>query len=189
VVATVLIGGSPLEPAGHAVEQAPEAEPRFAEAREALGELLAETRAYAGASPSAVLTALAERQAFDAIVIGSPHRGPVGRVLIGNVGASLLNGASRDVLVAPKGYAEERHEPLRRIAVGYDGSPGSPANALVRECEDGVDLVVLGSRGYGPLARVLLGSVSRHVAQHAPCPVWVAPRPERGADEQGEQAG
>lgn len=44
----------------------------------------------------------------------------------------------------------------------------------------GADLLVAGSRGYGPVLRVLLGSVSTHLAHHAPCPVLVVPRP--GAD-------
>jgi len=52
---------------------------------------------------------------------------------------------------------------------------GDPASELTRRCEEGVDLLVLGSRGYGPVTRVLLGSVSRTVAQHAPCPVMVVP--------------
>jgi nucleotide-binding universal stress UspA family protein len=34
----------------------------------------------------------------------------------------------------------------------------------------------MGSRGYGPLRRVLLGSVSSHVMRHAHCPVVVVPR-------------
>ena len=54
---------------------------------------------------------------------------------------------------------------------------GSPAEVITRECEDGVDLLVLGSRGYGPVTRVLVGSVSRRAAQEAPCPVLVVPRP------------
>jgi nucleotide-binding universal stress UspA family protein len=54
---------------------------------------------------------------------------------------------------------------------------GDPATELIERCVQGVDLLVLGSRGYGPLGRVLLGSVSRSVAQHAPCPVMVVPRP------------
>ena len=36
------------------------------------------------------------------------------------------------------------------------------------------DLVVCGSRGHGPLASVVMGSVSAEVVDHAPCPVLVA---------------
>jgi nucleotide-binding universal stress UspA family protein len=38
------------------------------------------------------------------------------------------------------------------------------------------DLLVAGSRGYGPLRSVLVGSVSGHLADHASCPVLVVPR-------------
>lgn len=37
----------------------------------------------------------------------------------------------------------------------------------------GADVVVVGSHGHGWLQRVLIGSVSRHVLHHAPCPVLV----------------
>jgi nucleotide-binding universal stress UspA family protein len=248
VVATVLFSGSLFGQLRELVEaEAEEAEPSFEKARAKLGDMLDETRAFAGGSPGETLTKLAEAEEIDAIVLGSPHRGAIGRVLIGSVGRNVLNGAPCDVIVAPRGYAAEERNPFRTIAVGYDGtaeadralrqaeevallsnatiriitvvSPpvmipgavgytpamtppdpekllleavesvdhrlgverrrldGSPGDSLVRECEEGVDLLMLGSRGYGPLARVLLGSVSRHVAQHAPCPVWVVPRP------------
>ena len=54
---------------------------------------------------------------------------------------------------------------------------GPPAATLARACEGGVDLLVAGSRGYGPLMRVLLGSVSTQLVAEAPCPVLVVPRP------------
>lgn len=38
------------------------------------------------------------------------------------------------------------------------------------------DLLVCGSRGYGPVRRVLLGGVSRRLMQRAACPVVVVPR-------------
>jgi nucleotide-binding universal stress UspA family protein len=39
-----------------------------------------------------------------------------------------------------------------------------------------VDLLVMGSRGYGPTRRVLMGSVSSQIVHAAPCPVLVVPR-------------
>ena len=41
---------------------------------------------------------------------------------------------------------------------------------------DRVDLLVLGSRGYGPVRGTLLGSVSVAVVRAAPVPVLVVPR-------------
>ena len=38
----------------------------------------------------------------------------------------------------------------------------------------GADLIVIGSRGRGPIGSMILGSVSSEVADHAPCPVLVA---------------
>ncbi|MFE4018877.1 universal stress protein [Streptomyces sp. NPDC059101] len=40
----------------------------------------------------------------------------------------------------------------------------------------GGDLLVVGSHGHGGFAGALLGSVGRHCAQHAPCPVVVVRR-------------
>jgi nucleotide-binding universal stress UspA family protein len=39
-----------------------------------------------------------------------------------------------------------------------------------------IDLLVCGSRGYGPVRRVLLGGVSSRLIRRAACPVVVVPR-------------
>lgn len=52
--------------------------------------------------------------------------------------------------------------------------PGHPATVIVDEVEkEGVDLVVIGSRGFGPITGSLLGSVSQRVLLKAECPVLV----------------
>lgn len=51
----------------------------------------------------------------------------------------------------------------------------SPVIAL-EEFSANVDLLVCGSRGYGPLGSVLLGGVSRRLVHRAACPVVVVPR-------------
>jgi nucleotide-binding universal stress UspA family protein len=52
---------------------------------------------------------------------------------------------------------------------------GDPAETLSEHSEQ-LDLLVLGSRGYGPLRSVLLGSVSAQVIRAAACAVVVVPR-------------
>jgi nucleotide-binding universal stress UspA family protein len=228
-------------------EEAGRAQPLFEEAKERLGGLAVETRAFGGGSPAGVINDLAEKEKVETIVVGSPHRGAIGRVVIGSVADGLLHGAPCEVIVAPSGYAKEEHGPFRTIAVAYDdtaeskaalaraetialacrativvytvsGPPavvpgaagytpaippeagaivtrivkavderiaatgralsGVPGPAIVEACEEsGADLLVAGSRGYGPVARVLLGSVSTQLAHKAPCPVLVVPRP------------
>jgi nucleotide-binding universal stress UspA family protein len=54
---------------------------------------------------------------------------------------------------------------------------GDPVKKLLEAAEMGVDLLVLGSRGFGPVMRLLIGSVSSRVIRAAPCPVLVVPRP------------
>ncbi len=41
---------------------------------------------------------------------------------------------------------------------------------------DEVDLLVVGSRGYGPVRRLVLGSTSDYLARHARCSLLVLPR-------------
>lgn len=58
---------------------------------------------------------------------------------------------------------------------------GSPVVVLT-DASAGADLVVVGSRGRGGFAGLLLGSVSHQVSRHADVPVVVVPDPQRTAD-------
>ncbi|HSI81020.1 MAG TPA: universal stress protein [Solirubrobacterales bacterium] len=209
-------------------------------------------RALASGSTPRALAEAAAADGASLIVIGSTHRGAVGRVLPGTVGERLLEGARCAVAVAPRGYGSRQHPGLEEIGVGYDGRaearealtvavslaarvgaslrliavdrtlephdllPGElpptrdelalaldralarigdqveasaeivsgPAAAALADRGVELDLLVLGSRGYGPVRRTLLGGVSGEVMRTAPCPVVVVPR---SADE-GEPA-
>ena len=70
-------------------------------------------------------------------------------------------------------------EALGRVPDGVATEPlllhGEPAEALAEAASD-LDLLLLGSRGYGPVKGTLLGSVSARVMAAAPCPVMVVPR-------------
>jgi nucleotide-binding universal stress UspA family protein len=57
-----------------------------------------------------------------------------------------------------------------------------PAEALVAASRQ-LDLLVMGSRAYGPAHAVLLGGVSRRVVAAAACPVVVLPRGTAGQFE------
>ena len=207
--------------------------------------------AYARISAAYGLHEMAERLGASAIVVGSSHRGRVGRVLPGSVTARLLHGAPCPVAVAPADYSGPPAGPLR-IAVAYDGTPGARealetavalargahatvststvaepaaiattpmppgwvgareyATGLHQRAEDavaaahslipddlrgstelhtgdpaevlsaistGADLLLCGSRGYGPLRSMLLGGVSSALAYSCACPLLVVPR-------------
>jgi nucleotide-binding universal stress UspA family protein len=183
----------------------------------------------------------AEREGADLLVLGTCHRGAVGRAVLGDHTRAALNGASCAVAVAPAGFA--RHPgTFAAVGVGYDGSPeseralatarelaaglgayvqalrvvtipydeyaavaltaGEPFAALVEHAEreltgiEGVDtrvayglpgeelaafsgevdMLVVGSRGYGPARRLVLGSTSSYLQRHARGPLLVLPR-------------
>jgi nucleotide-binding universal stress UspA family protein len=52
---------------------------------------------------------------------------------------------------------------------------GDPASVLIERSSD-LDILTLGSRAYGPVRHVLMGSVSARVMREARCPVLVVPR-------------
>lgn len=208
-----------------------------------------------GTSPARELSALAEGERADLLVVGSRRLSTAQRITLGSVSNAVLHGAPCAVAVAPRKYHVPEH-PLRRIAVGWiptsEGDaalefahalavrttgtlnvvttvsvrtaiPVVGAAALIydRCLEDmrrgakrdvdaavkrlggdvevtvdaeisdaaeefvlrspGLDLIVLGSRGYGAIRRVLLGGVSFRVLRDAECPVVLLPRAGGGA--------
>lgn len=72
---------------------------------------------------------------------------------------------------------------LRKDELASDATVvyGRPASVIVERARElRADLVVVGSRGRGPFASLLLGSVSAEVVDHAPCPVLVVRGPVDG---------
>jgi nucleotide-binding universal stress UspA family protein len=88
------------------------------------------------------------------------------------------NVSRHDTLQGAVGAAVERCPPELRA----DGrTRRGPAAAVLREEADmGIDLLVLGSRGYGAVLRTWLGSVTAELARSAPCPLLLFPRDARG---------
>jgi len=60
------------------------------------------------------------------------------------------------------------------VAITTDVLFGTPESRIVETAEEmHADLVIVGSHGYSRWERLLLGSVSNSVVQHAPCSVLV----------------
>jgi len=80
----------------------------------------------------------------------------------------------------PDGTSQLIHhsnEALRELGddVLGDAVYGGPREELVRFGEN-LDLLLIGSRGYGPLGRLFHGHVSDYLVRHAPCPLVILPR-------------
>ena len=101
----------------------------------------------AGASAAEALQSTAIAEQADLIVLGSSHRGAIGRVFLGSVTQETLHGAPCPVAIAPVGFRGHPENARRsRIAVGYDvAEPVSSAlSASVSLCEQtGAELHVV----------------------------------------------
>jgi nucleotide-binding universal stress UspA family protein len=76
--------------------------------------------------------------------------------------------AKLEKFVAPSGIDAER---ITRIVLR-----GVPQTRITEYAADqGADLIVMGTHGYGPLKHLLLGSVAERVVRHAACPVLTVP--------------
>jgi nucleotide-binding universal stress UspA family protein len=116
-------------------------------ATKVLGTIPFSARAVPGGHETAGLKELAEAEESDMIVVGSTHRGRMGRVCPGSVGERVLDGAPCAVAIAPHGLANGDAS-IHEIAVGYDGSRASTvalrrAIGLAERCH--ASLVVLGA--------------------------------------------
>ena len=74
---------------------------------------------------------------------------------------------------------------LRERAILEEGHPSDVLISMVTDFE----ILVLGSRGYGPVRRVLTGSTSSAVLKSAPAPVLVVPRGARVPSETESASG
>jgi len=66
----------------------------------------------------------------------------------------------------------------RPESVNVQVTSGFPAEELLSAAKD-ADMIVVGSRGAGGFAKLMMGSVSGQVAHHARCPVVVIPPENR----------
>ncbi len=80
-------------------------------------------RDVAAPNASRGLHDLAAGEGAGAIVLGSTHHGPIGRVAVGTTGARLLLRAPCSVAVAPLGFRDGVPHPFERVAVAVDGCP------------------------------------------------------------------
>jgi len=74
--------------------------------------------------------------------------------------------------------ALERLAPDPSVTIEAISVAGHPSTELVAQARD-AELLVVGSRGRGATASVLLGSVSQGVAHHARCPLVIVPHAAR----------
>lgn len=84
---------------------------------------------------------------------------------------------------------QSAHDAVAKAAAQLGGSgpasvtvravSGSPAEELLDAARD-ADMIVIGSRGAGGFPRLLIGSVSSHVAHYAHCPVVIIRPTDRG---------
>jgi nucleotide-binding universal stress UspA family protein len=105
-------------------------------------------------------------------VVGTP--GPGYGTVISAFTQGNLSGTRHELLRAAIDEARAALDPT--LDVSSQVLSGPPADRILEACGGDVDLLVTGSRGYGPLRRTLLGGVSAALMRSARCPVFVVPK-------------
>ena len=81
----------------------------------------------------------------------------------------MISGSREAVWKALEPMLEGASERVRTVDL-----EGYPADMIIQHAADvGADLIVVGTRGRGPMASMLLGSTSHKIVNHAPCDVLV----------------
>jgi len=107
-----------------------------------------------------------------------------GRLVLVHVDEVTVSGAGVPIGTGDEALQNALNEHVRKAE--HEGVPvefssakaaaGDAASAIVRIAEDvEADLIVAGSRGRGPLAGLILGSVALRLLQSASCPVLIVP--------------
>ncbi|MGI8624921.1 MAG: universal stress protein [Solirubrobacteraceae bacterium] len=135
------------------------------------GDALAKAAALAAATGTRVDVVHAHEQTAD--YLGYPV-GYLGYLRAAYVTPDEIERADEHAAQIAADGLEAVPEALRGISAARHGTPGAVVDAFAVERD--ADLVVLGSRGYGPLRRALLGSASGHLLRHSDRPVLVLPR-------------
>jgi nucleotide-binding universal stress UspA family protein len=124
------------------------------------------------------------RAALDlAAVWADEHRTTVAAVLAWDLAPEAFSGIGEPAIAGPLA-AEEQDHVTAAAEHAVAGIPhaearivrGSARHVLTEVAEE-ADLLIVGSRGWGPAHRVALGSTSDHLMHHCPVPVIVVPRP------------
>jgi nucleotide-binding universal stress UspA family protein len=105
--------------------------------------------------PATGLSAVAREEDARALVVGSSHLGPIGRVVLGSTAAQLLRTAPCPIAVAPRGWAAGRSERTATVGVALDGC---------EDCELALDLAAPLSTDLG--AHLVALSVAQNGDDH-----------------------
>jgi nucleotide-binding universal stress UspA family protein len=122
------------------------------------------------------------------IVVANPHEAVTAVPMAGGWGGMVTTkeGVEREerrmqaTLERALSSIEDGVEATGEVVVDID-----PKSVILNASGES-DLLLIGSRGYGPFGRVLLGSVSSAVVREAACPVMVTPR-SAAAETQSEE--